>query len=130
MPVPSSVAPRAGLSSYAAGWQARDRLRQQQAAEWRSRMEARLPQVARMLADDFGATRVLLFGSLARGMAGPGSDIDLLVDGLALERLIEATVRAERLLAEARVDLVPADQIRPEVMTRALAEGVLLHDGG
>ena len=83
-----------------------------------------------MLADDFGATRVLLFGSLARGMAGPGSDIDLLVDGLALERLIEATVRAERLLAEARVDLVPADQIRPEVMTRALAEGVLLHDGG
>jgi predicted nucleotidyltransferase len=63
-------------------------------------------------------------------MAGPGSDIDLLVDGLALERLIEATVRAERLLAEARVDLVPADQIRPEVMTRALAEGVLLHDGG
>jgi predicted nucleotidyltransferase len=130
MPVPPSVVPRAGLSSYAAGWQARDRLRQQRAAEWRSRMEACLPQVARMLADDFGATRVLLFGSFARGIAVPGSDIDLLVDGLPMERLIEATVRAERLLAEARVDLVPADQIRPEVMTEALAEGVLLHDGG
>ena len=82
-----------------------------------------------MLAEDFRVTRVLLFGSLARGTARPESDVDLLVEGLPFERLIEATVRADRLLAEASADLVPADRVRPEVLTRALAEGILLHGG-
>jgi len=30
-------------------------------------------------------------------------------------------------LAEANADLVPADRVRPEVLTRALAEGILLY---
>ena len=115
------------LSSYAAGWLARDSARAQEEAAWRARIEARLPQVVRLLAEDFGATRVLLFGSLARGTARPESDVDLLVDGLPLERLIEATARVDRLLAEANANLVPADRVRPEVLTRALAEGILLH---
>lgn len=119
--------PRTDLSSYAAGWRARERASREHDAAWRSRIEARLAQVVRMLAEDFGATRILLFGSLARGTATQESDVDLLVEGLPLERLIEATVRANRLLAEASVDLVPADRIRPEVLTRALAEGVVLH---
>lgn len=80
-----------------------------------------------MLAEDFGATRVLLFGSLARGTATPRSDVDLLIAGLPFERLIEATVRADRLLAEASADLVPADRVRPEILARALAEGIVLH---
>lgn len=117
----------ADLSGYARGWRARDQARLVEEARWRARIEARLPQVARMLAEDFGVTRVLLFGSLARGTAGPRSDVDLLVHGLPLERLIAATVRADRLLAEASVDLVPAERVRSEVLTRALAEGILLH---
>jgi predicted nucleotidyltransferase len=125
---PSAARP-GDLSSYVAGWHARERAREHEAAQWRTRVQARLPQVARMLAEDFGVTRVLLFGSLARGAAGPESDVDLLVEGLPLERLIEATVRADRLLAEASADLVPADRVRPEVLTRALAEGTLLHGG-
>jgi predicted nucleotidyltransferase len=125
---PSAARP-ADLSSYVAGWHARERARLQEAARWRTRVQARLPQVARMLAEDFGVTRVLLFGSLARGAARPESDVDLLVEGLPLERLIEATVRADRPLAEASADLVPADRVRPEVLTRALAEGILLHGG-
>lgn len=82
-----------------------------------------------MLAADFGVTRVVLFGSIARGTARPESDVDLLVEGLPIERLIEATVRADRLLAEASAELVPAERVRPEVLTRALAEGILLHGG-
>ena len=117
----------ADLSGYARGWRARDQARLVEEARWRTCIEARLPQVARMLAEDFGVTRVLLFGSLARGTAGPRSDVDLLVHGLTSERLIAATVRADRLLAEASVDLVPAERVRSEVLTRALAEGILLH---
>jgi predicted nucleotidyltransferase len=127
MPIPQHAALRAELSSYAAGWLARERARAQEQAAWRARIEGRLPLVVQLLAEDFGATRVLLFGSLARGTAGPTSDVDLLVDGLPLERLIEAAARADRLLAEANADLVPADRARPEVLTRALAEGILLY---
>jgi predicted nucleotidyltransferase len=76
-----------------------------------------------MLHDDFGANRVLLFGSLARGKARPGSDVDLLVDGLAMVDLIRATVRAERLLEEAPIDLVPLASARPEIRGRAESEG-------
>jgi hypothetical protein len=43
-----------------------------------------------MLRDDFGAGQVLLFGSVARGRAGPGSEVDLLLDGLAMADLIRA----------------------------------------
>jgi uncharacterized protein len=114
-------------SSYAVGWRARERAELEQAAAWRARIEERLAPVARMLAEDFGATRVLLFGSLARGTATPRSDVDLLIAGLPFERLIEATVRADRLLAEASADLVPADRVRPEILARALAEGIVLH---
>jgi hypothetical protein len=127
MPRSQSAALDAELASYAAGWLARDRTRAQEEAAWRARIAARLPQVVRLLAEDFGATRVLLFGSLARGTAGPTSDVDLLVDGLPLEGLMQATARADRLLAEANADLVPADRVRSEVLTRALAEGILLY---
>jgi predicted nucleotidyltransferase len=127
MTMQPSATRRADLSSYAAGWNVRERARRQEEAAWRARIEARLTQVVRMLAEDFGATRIVLFGSLARGTATPKSDVDLLVEGLPLERLIEATVRADRLLSEASADLVPADRIRPEVLTRALAEGIVLH---
>jgi hypothetical protein len=127
MPRSQSAALDAELASYAAGWLARDRTRAQEQAAWRARIAARLPQVVRLLAEDFGATRVLLFGSLARGTAGPTSDVDLLVDGLPLEGLMQATARADRLLAEANADLVPADRVRSEVLTRALAEGILLY---
>jgi predicted nucleotidyltransferase len=96
-----------GLADYIAGWRERDRREHASAADWRARVLARLPAVARTLSHDFGATRVLLFGSLARGKAKPGSDVDLLVDGLAMADLIQATVRAERLLEEAHADLVP-----------------------
>lgn len=106
---------------------ARARQERAAAAAWRARMLARLPAVARMLRGDFGARQVLLFGSLARGEAGPGSDVDLLVDGLAMADLIRATVRAERLLEEAHADLAPRASARPEVRARAESEGRVIH---
>ena len=115
------------LTDYVAGWRERARREREAAATWCARMLARLPAVARMLRDDFGVGRVLLFGSLARGEAGPGSDVDLLVDGLAMADLIRATVRAERLLQDAHADLVPTDSARPAVRARAESEGRVIH---
>ena len=59
----------------------------------------------------FGVKRAVLFGSYAKGQAGEGSDVDLLVDsglrGLAFYGLLDSVVSA----LEVPVDLIDASQI-------------------
>ena len=71
-----------------------------------------------------GALNVRVFGSVARGEAGPDSDVDLLIDEAP-----EVTpwfpggliVDLEDLLGR-RVDVVWADSIRPELRERILRD--------
>jgi predicted nucleotidyltransferase len=42
---------------------------------------SRLEQCVRVLIDDFGAQEIWVYGSVAKGEAGPDSDVDLLVVG-------------------------------------------------
>ena len=70
-----------------------------------------------VLADRFGVTRLALFGSTARGTAGAGSDVDVLVafDGPATsKRYFGVQFYLEDLL-EANVDLVTDKALRPEL---------------
>jgi len=64
-----------------------------------------LPALVDVLVNDFGVGRVVLFGSLARGIAHSGTDIDLAVEGLAPERYFDALFRCAQ-LAGRYVDLV------------------------
>jgi uncharacterized protein len=71
-----------------------------------------------------GATNVRLFGSVARGDDGPGSDIDLLVDlspEVGLFALGQMRSEAERILGS-NVDIVPANSLKLDVAERVLAE--------
>lgn len=71
----------------------------------------------------FGVKRIGLFGSVARGEAAEGSDLDFVVDldewtsdaffGTAF--FLEDTFHCD-------VDLVPIDAIRPEIAARVLGE--------
>lgn len=115
------------LNGYAQGWIERARRRTDHHASWREGILGRMNEVVSLLRDQFGVRRILLFGSFARGDAAPGSDLDLLVDGLAKERLIDATSEVERLLKEVDVDLVPESIAYPAVKARAESEGILLH---
>lgn len=75
-----------------------------------------------------GATKVQLFGSVARGDDGPDSDIDLLVDvasDVGLFALGKMRSEAERILGSS-VDIVPANSLKPDVAERVLAEAVSL----
>jgi len=79
------------------------------------------------LVTSHGASHPRVFGSVARGTAGPGSDIDLLVDlepGRTLFDLAALRAELESLLAMP-VDVVPcarlADDIRSEIMADSLA---------
>ena len=60
---------------------------------------SRLEQCVRVLIDDFGAQEIWVYGSVARGEAGPESDVDLLVVGGEGSIGVNARHRAARLLA-------------------------------
>ena len=74
----------------------------------------------------YKATNPRLFGSVARGDATPGSDIDLLVDLLpgGGNDLLRVAGVAEELsqLIGTRVDVVATSLLRDEVSTSALAD--------
>ncbi len=83
----------------------------------RSHTLALLSEHKPVLAERFGVTRLALFGSVARGTALPGSDIDLLVgfDGPATpDRYFGVQFYLEDLLGRA-VDLVTERALRPQL---------------
>jgi hypothetical protein len=84
-------------------------------------------EIAR-IAERHGARDVRIFGSVARGTERPDSDIDLLVElptGTGLFALGGLRRELEDLL-QARVDVVPADGLKPEVRARIDRELVSL----
>ena len=85
----------------------------------------RVAQVCtQVLKEEFGATRVILFGSLA-GLAPwhDRSDIDLAVEGLAGEDFFRAYSACCDLLPQGlALDLVPLERVYPEMRSRILQE--------
>jgi predicted nucleotidyltransferase len=81
------------------------------------------------LALQFGASRLRVFGSVARREETPDSDIDFLVDlprgyDLFTQRLALAQGLAEVLCR--RVELVPEHELNPHIKAQILAEAVAL----
>ncbi len=75
-----------------------------------------------------GASRVRVFGSVARGEAADGSDVDFLVDlepGRSLLDLGGLLMDLQDLL-ERNVDVVTERGLRPRVAQRVLADAVEL----
>ena len=74
-------------------------------------------------AREHGVRRVTLFGSRARGTAGPKSDIDIAVEGCDDIISFELDV-TERLWSLLSVDVVDLDSgVAPELMSRIQREG-------
>lgn len=74
----------------------------------------------------FGVESIALFGSVARGEAGPESDVDLLVvvqQGTTLFGLARVKHHLEDLL-DRPVDLVTSDALRPQMRESILAEAI------
>lgn len=100
----------------------RDAQRREQASARAEKLRALLPDVARGLKSRFGCSRVVLFGSLARGDVHAESDVDLFVEGLAATRHFEAMAFASSRLG-VQVDLVRADDAPESLTERVGAEG-------
>jgi predicted nucleotidyltransferase len=86
---------------------------------------ARIREQARPILARHGVGRASAFGSVARGEAGPSSDLDLLIDPgerrLSLFALQDLQDDLERALGR-RVDLVFFDCLKPRLKERILAE--------
>ena len=75
-----------------------------------------------------GVDRVRVFGSAARGEAGPGSDLDLLVafgPGRGFRDLMDFCEEVEAALGR-RVDVLVEDGLSPYIRERVLKEAVAL----
>jgi predicted nucleotidyltransferase len=76
---------------------------------------------------DFGVESMALFGSAARGDAGPSSDIDVLIEverTISLFQLVALQLRLQELLDAPKVDVVLREAIFPPLRERILAEAL------
>jgi predicted nucleotidyltransferase len=83
-----------------------------------------LHQMADVLRQQYGARRVLLFGSFGRGAQTDDSDVDLLVISDTSERFFDRMATVRRLLRPMRkgIPLSPL-VLTPEEFERRLAKG-------
>ncbi|MFQ6044473.1 MAG: nucleotidyltransferase family protein [Candidatus Poribacteria bacterium] len=86
-----------------------------------------LPKLVRILSDNYGAERVILFGSLAREEFLVNSDIDLAVSGMPTENYFKAL---GHLLMESpyTCDLVTIEDASDLLRQRIEEDGVILYD--
>lgn len=90
-------------------------------------LETRRDAILR-LAHEHGAMRVRVFGSMARGDAGEGSDVDLLVEleqGRTLLDLGALLMDLQDLL-QRKVDVLTEAALHPRIRERVLREAVAL----
>ncbi len=98
----------------------------------------KITQAVKILANEARPCKIILFGSYARGEAGPDSDLDLLVIEPTVLRKREEMVRLRKLLRPMRipVDVVVASekeiddwgQLPGTLYYWALKEGKTLHE--
>ena len=96
----------------------------------RELLNARRHEFEALLAK-YNATQPRLFGSVARGDAGPDSDIDIVVtmdpaDGNVLMRASGLTEETRTLFGRDDIDIVPVQLLKPSISESALADAVAL----
>ncbi|HXF63534.1 MAG TPA: nucleotidyltransferase domain-containing protein [Caldilineaceae bacterium] len=100
--------------------------RRQTEARW-CRAQQLATQAAKLLREEFGAQRVLLFGSAAhRERFTPWSDVDLAAWGIPPERFYAAVAAVTGLDADIKVDLVDPDHCSPGLQAVLVSDGVVL----
>lgn len=96
--------------------------------ELRTVIESHLPSFHHLL-KKYGAKNLRLFGSVARGTAHAGSDIDILVemdpqDGNILMRASGLLEETRELLGRDDIDIFPVQLLKTPVSIEALNEAV------
>lgn len=94
-------------------------------SERRERAHALALRAAETLRTQFGATRVVVFGSLVhRDSFSSWSDIDLATWGIPQDEFFRAVAAITRLSADFKIDIIDMESCRPLLRTRIEEEGI------
>lgn len=122
------TAERAPAVDLVEAWRERFARERLDLAEEAANARAQAEGCARLLVERFGAARVYLVGSLARGRGfHRRSDIDLAVSGLPSEHYL-AAVDALYGLVDRDIDLIRVEDAADEMSKHVAAEGELLYE--
>ena len=117
-------------AEYKRSWRAREEERSTHLRALSGEARAEASHLAQLLVSQFGATRVILFGSLARGdPRREDFDIDLAVEGIAPERLFQAGGEI-RMGASRDLDLVDLAAVSEGMRVLIMEQGVSLYEQG
>jgi predicted nucleotidyltransferase len=115
------------LEAYRATCRRRDAEERRRQREARQAGGEAARRAAALLREQFGAERVVLFGSLAREEPlGPRSDVDLAVEGLSTDTYYQAVAHTQRVAGEWTVDLVRLERCDSSLRERIKQEGIAL----
>lgn len=117
------------MGTYAAEWDRRLKIEKERRRKRAHEAAIVARRCAFLLCKKYGARRVYLIGSLKEPEAfHDRSDIDLVVEGLPPRLYFKALAELWRQLpAGLELDLIPLEDADPELRSRALKEGVMLH---
>ena len=122
-----SMIPPDKMEVYRQSARAREAMAKQAMLQRRETAWAVARRAADILKKDFGATRVVAFGSLAHGAwFNSRSDIDLMAEGIAPEAFWRAWCALDRLGEQLEIDLVAGEAVSGRLREEIEREGVEL----
>ena len=84
-----------------------------------------IPELARLLREEFGATRILVFGSAVSADYFSGeSDIDIAAWGIPIEQYLSAVLAVNEFHDDFKVDLLDPTLCRLTLRERIEVEGI------
>ncbi|MCB0099897.1 MAG: nucleotidyltransferase domain-containing protein, partial [Caldilineaceae bacterium] len=126
MTISSTLSPTA-LAAYRQSLYQRRRAEEEMLAERKARATEVAQKAANILKQRFGATKVVLFGSLAHGLwYSITSDIDLAAWGIAPENYFRAVAHLQDIAPEFSIDLVTMEECPAPLSDVIAEEGRLL----
>ncbi len=84
--------------------------------------------VSTLLREQFGATKIVVFGSLVKERFGEDSDIDIAVEGMASKDFFKALVAVDE-CSRREIDLKPMEDLDPYFKKWVLETGTVLEPG-
>lgn len=111
---------------YIEAWKERTLIEDRELEHWRRKALLKAKRAARFLARKYKVKKVVLFGSLIRGMYRRDSDIDLAVAGLPKNLFLKVSVEVEELI-KIPVDLKLIEEARG-LFAKKMEEGITLYE--
>ncbi|MEO0489327.1 MAG: nucleotidyltransferase domain-containing protein [Cyanobacteria bacterium J06635_15] len=106
-------------------WRSQRHDHEAQVQRWQQEAWAVVQQVKTVLVSQFGATKIIVFGSLVRGRFNADSDIDMAVAGIPKADFFAALAVVNQ-ISQRWIDLKPLESLEPHFRARVLSTGQVL----